>query len=183
MLVAAFVGAADLNPLATVGRPARTRSRSSHLPSSLTPLDRAVLFQIRLPRIVLGVVVGGLLSVAGAGYQGVFRNPLVDSGMLGASAGAGPGRDARHRLPGRDRGGRRPGGRVRRVAGRGRRRLPPAGAAATGRDTATLLLAGVAVGMLPDRGADLRAAALGPGHPAGLHLAARLAVRPRPGSR
>ena len=50
-----------------------------------------MLFQIRLPRIVLGALVGGLLSVAGAGYQGVFRNPLVDSGMLGASAGAGLG--------------------------------------------------------------------------------------------
>ena len=62
-----------------------------HLPSSLSPLDRAVLFDIRLPRIVLGIMVGALLSVAGAGYQGVFRNPLVDSGLLGASAGAGLG--------------------------------------------------------------------------------------------
>ena len=83
-LVAAFVGAADLNPLATA-------TALLHLPSSLDPLDRAVLFQIRLPRLVLGVLVGGLLALAGAGYQGVFRNPLVDSGMLGASAGAGLG--------------------------------------------------------------------------------------------
>jgi iron complex transport system permease protein len=84
MLVSALVGAADLNPWATV-------TALLHLPSSLDTLDRAVLFQIRLPRIVLGALVGGLLSVAGAGYQGVFRNPLVDSGMLGASAGAGLG--------------------------------------------------------------------------------------------
>lgn len=84
VLVAAFVGAADLNPLATA-------AALLHLPSSLDPLDRAVLFQIRLPRVVLGAMVGGLLSLAGAGYQGVFRNPLVDSGMLGASAGAGLG--------------------------------------------------------------------------------------------
>jgi iron complex transport system permease protein len=83
-LVSALVGAADLNPWATA-------AALLHLPSSLDPLDRAVLFQIRLPRIVLGALVGGLLSVAGAGYQGVFRNPLVDSGMLGASAGAGLG--------------------------------------------------------------------------------------------
>src|SRR6185312_7025080 len=62
-----------------------------HLPTSLDPLDKAVLFQIRLPRVVLGALVAGLLAVAGAGYQGVFRNPLVDSGMLGASAGAGLG--------------------------------------------------------------------------------------------
>jgi iron complex transport system permease protein len=84
MLVSALVGAADLNPWATV-------TALVHLPSGLDPLDRAVLFQIRLPRIVLGALVGGLLAVAGAGYQGVFRNPLVDSGMLGASAGAGLG--------------------------------------------------------------------------------------------
>ena len=84
VLVAAFVGAADLNPLATA-------AALLHLPNRLDPLDRAVLFQIRLPRVVLGALVGGLLALAGAGYQGVFRNPLVDSGMLGASAGAGLG--------------------------------------------------------------------------------------------
>jgi iron complex transport system permease protein len=83
-LVSALVGAADLNPLDTV-------TALLHLHSGLSPLDRAVLFDIRLPRIVLSALVGGLLSVAGAGYQGVFRNPLVDSGMLGASAGAGLG--------------------------------------------------------------------------------------------
>jgi iron complex transport system permease protein len=84
MGVSALVGAADLNPLATI-------TALLHLPSSLDQLDRAVLLEIRLPRIVLGAMIGGLLAVAGAGYQGVFRNPLVDSGMLGASAGAGLG--------------------------------------------------------------------------------------------
>ena len=84
MLASAFVGAADLNPLATA-------AALLHLPTSLDPLDKAVLFQIRLPRVVLGALVGALLSLAGAGYQGVFRNPLVDAGMLGASAGAGLG--------------------------------------------------------------------------------------------
>jgi iron complex transport system permease protein len=90
MLVSALVGAADLNPLDTAA------ARAGHLPlvhlrSGLSPLDQAVLTQIRLPRIVLGAMVGGLLAVAGAGYQGVFRNPLVDSGTLGSSAGAGLG--------------------------------------------------------------------------------------------
>jgi iron complex transport system permease protein len=89
-LVSALVGAADLNPLATITALA-DQIPFIHLPSSLSPLDRAVLFDIRLPRIVVGIMVGALLSVAGAGYQGVFRNPLVDSGMLGASAGAGLG--------------------------------------------------------------------------------------------
>ena len=91
VLVAAFVGAADLNPLATAAALIDKAVPFLHLPTSLGPLDKAVLFQIRLPRVVLGALVGGLLALAGAGYQGVFRNPLVDSGMLGASAGAGLG--------------------------------------------------------------------------------------------
>jgi iron complex transport system permease protein len=89
-LVSALVGAADLNPLSTVTA-LLDKIPFVHLPSGLGPVDRAVLFQIRLPRITVGIMVGGLLAVAGAGYQGVFRNPLVDSGMLGSSAGAGLG--------------------------------------------------------------------------------------------
>jgi iron complex transport system permease protein len=46
------------------------------------------LFNIRLPRIIIVVVVGMALSVAGASYQGMFRNPLVSPDLLGASAGA-----------------------------------------------------------------------------------------------
>jgi iron complex transport system permease protein len=90
MLVGAFVGAADLNPLATAAA-LLDKIPFVSVPSSLSPLDKAVLFQIRLPRVVLAALVGGLLALAGGGYQGVFRNPLVDSGMLGASAGAGLG--------------------------------------------------------------------------------------------
>ena len=41
-----------------------------------------------MPRIVLGVLVGSMLSVAGSAYQGVFRNPLADPYLLGAGAGA-----------------------------------------------------------------------------------------------
>ena len=44
-----------------------------------------------MPRVILGCLVGGMLSIAGAGYQGVFRNPLVDPYLLGAAAGAGLG--------------------------------------------------------------------------------------------
>ena len=45
----------------------------------------------RAPRVILAALVGGMLSVAGASYQGVFRNPLVDPYLLGAAAGAGLG--------------------------------------------------------------------------------------------
>jgi len=50
-----------------------------------------IIWNIRLPRVVLAGVVGAMLSLAGAGYQGVFRNPLVDPYLLGAAAGAGLG--------------------------------------------------------------------------------------------
>ena len=57
--------------------------------SSLTARQEGVLMQIRLPRLVLGMLVGGSLGMAGAAYQGVFRNPLADPYFLGVSAGAG----------------------------------------------------------------------------------------------
>jgi iron complex transport system permease protein len=51
----------------------------------------AIIEEIRLPRVVLGLLVGGTLSLCGASYQGVFRNPLADPYLLGAAAGAGLG--------------------------------------------------------------------------------------------
>jgi iron complex transport system permease protein len=48
----------------------------------------AVLLAIRLPRVLLGVLVGASLAVAGAAMQGLFRNPLADPGLLGVSSGA-----------------------------------------------------------------------------------------------
>lgn len=50
-----------------------------------------IVWNIRLPRVVLAGIVGAMLSLAGASYQGVFRNPLVDPYLLGAAAGAGLG--------------------------------------------------------------------------------------------
>jgi iron complex transport system permease protein len=60
----------------------------------LTAAQHAVLWQIRLPRVVLGALVGATLAVAGAAYQGVFRNPLADPYLLGVSSGAGLGATA-----------------------------------------------------------------------------------------
>jgi len=56
------------------------------------PAVATVLFSIRLPRILGAVIVGGALSLAGAAYQGMFRNPMVSPDILGVSAGAGFGR-------------------------------------------------------------------------------------------
>jgi len=47
-----------------------------------------ILFTLRLPRVLLAMAVGASLSVAGAGFQGFFRNPLADPYVIGASSGA-----------------------------------------------------------------------------------------------
>ena len=57
----------------------------------LTDTELRILGEIRFPRVVMGAVVGAVLAVAGAGYQGVFRNPLADPYLLGVAAGAGLG--------------------------------------------------------------------------------------------
>jgi iron complex transport system permease protein len=61
------------------------------LDTGLSDTQLNILREIRLPRIVLGMLVGATLSVSGASYQGVFRNPLADPYLLGAAAGAGLG--------------------------------------------------------------------------------------------
>jgi iron complex transport system permease protein len=59
--------------------------------SGVTETQWRIIWQIRMPRVVLAGLVGAMLSVAGASYQGVFRNPLVDPYLLGVAAGAGLG--------------------------------------------------------------------------------------------
>jgi iron complex transport system permease protein len=54
-----------------------------------TPVHLNVIWDIRLPRAILGAMVGASLAVSGASFQGMFRNPLVSSGILGVSSGAG----------------------------------------------------------------------------------------------
>ena len=62
-----------------------------HFGTPLPSVDADVLVLIRLPRVLLTAMVGGMLALAGASYQGVFRNPLADPYLLGAAAGAGLG--------------------------------------------------------------------------------------------
>lgn len=59
------------------------------LPADWTPAVHAVVVDVRLPRIAGAMLVGAGLSLSGACYQGVFRNPLVSPFILGVSAGAG----------------------------------------------------------------------------------------------
>ncbi|MGI9584824.1 MAG: FecCD family ABC transporter permease [Acidimicrobiia bacterium] len=89
-MVGIMVGAASISPADVV------RSVVSHIPgvdieSGLSDREEAILWRIRMPRVMLGVIVGSMLSTAGSAYQGVFRNPLADPYLLGAGAGAGLG--------------------------------------------------------------------------------------------
>ncbi len=56
--------------------------------SSFTERERLIVSDVRLPRVLVGVLVGAALGTAGALMQGLFRNPLVEPGYIGVSSGA-----------------------------------------------------------------------------------------------
>lgn len=90
LLVGAFVGPAGLTPRSILIELADAVP-FINADSGLTTQQQAIFWQIRLPRVVLGAIVGATLAISGAAYQGVFRNPLADPYLLGVSAGAGLG--------------------------------------------------------------------------------------------
>ncbi|MFD2399471.1 iron chelate uptake ABC transporter family permease subunit [Prauserella oleivorans] len=57
--------------------------------SPLSEREAAIVWELRMPRVLLAGLVGAALAGAGAAFQGVFRNPLADPYLLGAAAGAG----------------------------------------------------------------------------------------------
>lgn len=89
-LLGSVLGAAGLEPLAVI-KALIDAFPGVAIDSGLTDVEASILFQIRLPRVVLGAIVGAVLAVAGAAYQGVFRNSLADPYLLGVAAGAGLG--------------------------------------------------------------------------------------------
>jgi iron complex transport system permease protein len=89
-VVALLVGPVRMSPAAVVGW-LLDRLPLVHVSSGLGDRDATIVSQLRLPRVVLGGLVGAMLAVSGASYQAVFRNPLADPYLLGAAAGAGLG--------------------------------------------------------------------------------------------
>ncbi len=61
---------------------------SSH---ALTDFEKTIVWQIRLPRVLLGIIVGAALAISGGVFQTVFHNSLADPYLLGAASGAGLG--------------------------------------------------------------------------------------------
>jgi iron complex transport system permease protein len=89
LIVGVSVGPAGLS-LSTVAEALLVRL-PWHPALPVSPVDTAIVWQVRLPRVVLGALVGAMLAGGGAAYQGVFRNPLADPYLLGVAAGAGLG--------------------------------------------------------------------------------------------
>jgi iron complex transport system permease protein len=90
ILVSTVIGPADLS-ISTVASVLFSHVPFIHFHSSASAIDQAIVWDIRLPRVVLGGIVGAMLAAGGASYQGVFRNPLADPYLLGVAAGAGLG--------------------------------------------------------------------------------------------
>ena len=74
-VAALFLGAEKINP-------------ASAVKGQLKSYEKIILMDIRLPRILLTLICGILLGGAGAVFQGFFRNPLADAGIMGISSGA-----------------------------------------------------------------------------------------------
>jgi iron complex transport system permease protein len=90
ILVSTAIGPADL-PISTVASVLFSHVPFIHFHSSASAVSQAIVWEVRLPRVVLGGIVGAMLAAGGASYQGVFRNPLADPYLLGIAAGAGLG--------------------------------------------------------------------------------------------
>lgn len=86
VILSLMLGRIDINPLTVI----------KILLGKIFPVENtwparieSVIIDIRLPRIIAGIMIGAGLSVSGAAFQGIFRNPLVSPHILGVSAGAG----------------------------------------------------------------------------------------------
>lgn len=86
MLLAVGLGAVAISPGQVVSILAAQLGLD--LPWAFKAQQELVLLGIRLPRVLLGVIVGAGLAISGALMQGLFRNPLADPGLIGVSSGA-----------------------------------------------------------------------------------------------
>jgi iron complex transport system permease protein len=85
-----LVGPVNLSPGAVLEEIA-SKLPLLHLRPGLGTTGAVIIWEWRMPRLVLGGLVGAMLAVAGASYQGVFANPLADPYLLGVASGAGLG--------------------------------------------------------------------------------------------
>jgi iron complex transport system permease protein len=83
MVIAIGVGSVPLSPVAVL------QSLVRGLQGELSSTTDTIIWQMRLPRVLLSASVGAALALSGAVFQGIFRNPLADPYLLGVASGAG----------------------------------------------------------------------------------------------
>ena len=78
-------------PLPTVGEVLLSKLPFYDLPADISSGTDTIVSDIRMPRVLLAAITGAALAIAGAAYQGLFRNPLADPFLMGVASGAGLG--------------------------------------------------------------------------------------------
>ncbi|MCZ2094813.1 MAG: iron ABC transporter permease, partial [Anaerolineae bacterium] len=86
VLLAVGIGAVTIQPEQVVAILLKQAGIETAIPFEAR--QESVLMVIRLPRVVMGVLIGAALAVSGASIQGLFRNPLADPGLIGISSGS-----------------------------------------------------------------------------------------------
>lgn len=86
VLLAVGIGAVSIHPEQVLAILLKQLGIQTAIPFEAR--QESVLMVIRLPRVVMGVLIGATLAVSGASIQGLFRNPLADPGLIGISSGA-----------------------------------------------------------------------------------------------
>jgi iron complex transport system permease protein len=85
-IIALMLGQVNISPVEVVKI---LLARILPLEQTWSPTIEAVIWDVRVPRLLAGIFVGAGLSISGASFQGLFRNPLVSPHILGVTAGAG----------------------------------------------------------------------------------------------
>jgi len=98
VLVASAFGAVTI-PLPDILKMALNKVAVFDFPSTWRAVDETIIFQIRLPRVIGGALVGAALATAGVLFQGLLRNPMADPYIIGTSAGAALGATIAMALP------------------------------------------------------------------------------------
>jgi iron complex transport system permease protein len=86
-LLAVGVGSVGISPATTL-RLVVWKAGLAARPEDVAPSAAVILFELRLPRVLLAMVVGAGLAVSGAVFQALFRNPMADPAIIGVSSGA-----------------------------------------------------------------------------------------------
>ena len=87
MLVSISIGPANI-PVISILKMVLYKLRIINAVSGWQPVEESIVFQIRMPRVLGGALVGAALSTAGVLLQGLFRNPMADPYVIGTAAGA-----------------------------------------------------------------------------------------------